>query len=133
MSSRGVCAEGRDVSDSLALVVIPRALPQRLSGDRTTLAEILAALEDRGIAFILFIFSIPAIVPTPGIPAGMAFGTALAIIAVQMVAGGGRFRLPGWLAQRSLRRRHVEAFASAAATRIERLGRRVRPRCALFR
>jgi hypothetical protein len=58
-----------------------RALPDRLPHERTTLGDILKALGERATAFILLFFSIPAIVPTPGIPAGMIFGTALALLA----------------------------------------------------
>lgn len=110
------------------LTAVLRALPRRLPRDPTTPGEILAVLGDRGIALVLLVFSIPAIVPTPGIPAGMVFGAALTIVAMQMAAGWTRIRLPPWLARRRLKRRRVEALTHRAVCWTERLARHVRPR-----
>jgi hypothetical protein len=105
-----------------------RALPERLPHERTTLGDILAALGERATAFILLFFSIPAIVPTPGIPAGMIFGTALALLALQMVAGAEQFGLPRRLAGLRISRRRIAGIVDRAAPKLERLEQRLRPR-----
>ncbi len=115
--------------DPLTLANRLDALSHRLSGEHSTLGEILAALEDRAIAVVLLVFSIPTIVPTPGVPAGTIFGAGLAVLSLQMMAGANRFHLPYWLAHLRIQRRRIEAFVRLTQPRIETLTRRLRPRC----
>lgn len=105
-----------------------RALSAQLSSDRVTLEEVLTHLGERSTALVLIMFSIPAIVPTPGVPAGMIFGSALAIVAVQMMSQAPHFQLPSWLAKRSIRSSTIRAFVSSAAKWVSRLETRARPR-----
>jgi hypothetical protein len=114
--------------DSLTLANRLGALPHRLSGEHSTLGEIMAALDDRAVAVVLLVFSIPAIVPSPGVPAGTIFGTGLAILSLQMMAGANRFHLPYWLARLRIQRRRVEAFVQLAKPRLEDLTKSLRPR-----
>jgi hypothetical protein len=112
----------------MSLAASLRMLPARLPGERLTVGDILVALGDRGTAVILLIFSIPAILPTPGVPAGAIFGTALTLFALQMMAGAEGLRLPHRIARLNIRRHHLERLVSRAAPRLDRLERRVRPR-----
>ncbi|WP_417339050.1 exopolysaccharide biosynthesis protein [Halomonas kashgarensis] len=82
-------------------------------------------LEERAIALILLLFAIPAIVPTPGVPAGMVFGTALAFIGLQMALGTKRIRLPPGVARLRIGREQLERILRKAAPHIERLERRL--------
>jgi hypothetical protein len=114
------------VTESLAAAL--RALPARLSGEPATLGDIVAALGDRATALVLLVFSIPAIVPTPGVPAGAIFGTALVALAWQMAAGAGQPRLPARIAGLRIGRRRLERLVSRVVPTLDGLERRLRPR-----
>jgi hypothetical protein len=113
-------------TESLAAAL--RALPARLPGEQPALGDIIAALGDRATALVLLVFSIPAIVPTPGVPAGAIFGTALVALAWQMAAGAETLGLPGRIARLRIGRRRLERLVSRIAPTLDRLERRLRPR-----
>ncbi|MBT9370771.1 exopolysaccharide biosynthesis protein [Rhizobium sp. CSW-27] len=105
-SSADIRAEG--------LAELLAQLPQRMGPGRATLGGLLSLLGEQATALVLLVFSIPAIIPTPGIPAGMVFGTALALLAGQLVIGAERFMLP----QRLARVEVPEALLKAMAVRL---------------
>lgn len=105
-----------------------RRLRERLAGDRPTLGEVLAHLGNRAPGFLLLVLAIPAIVPTPGIPAGMVFGTVLALVALQMIVGRDHLGVPGWLGRRRVRRATVDSVIDKATPLVERVERRLRAR-----
>ncbi|XAW60246.1 exopolysaccharide biosynthesis protein [Halomonas sp. Bachu 37] len=109
----------------MSLANLLLALPGHLEHQRPTLGDILRVLEERAIALILLLFAIPAIVPTPGVPAGMVFGTALAFIGLQMALGTKRIRLPPGVARLRIGREQLERILRKAAPHIERLERRL--------
>lgn len=110
-------------SMAAALKRLPDGLP-----DRVSLDHLLEQLGDKAIAFVLLVFAIPAIIPTPGIPAGFIFGTALAILSLQMMFRASRLVLPGFLGRRSVSRSLIQLTADKAAPRLERLERLLKPR-----
>lgn len=114
--------------ENLNLTSVLRALPDQLAASRPTLKDILNTLGDRATALILLIFSIPAIVPTPGIPAGMVFGSALALIGIQMVIGARRVRLPPGIAQLRIGQSALRRIVQRAAPHLERLERHLNAR-----
>lgn len=111
-----------------ALSDVVRILPERLPGERPTLGDLIGVMGERATALTLLVFFIPAIVPKPGIPAGMIFGTALALLALQMMAGAEGFRLPRRLAGTGIPRRLIVGLANRSAPKLERLERHLRPR-----
>ena len=110
-------------SMAAALKKLPLGLP-----DRVSLDKLLDQLGDKAIAFVLLVFAIPAIVPTPGIPAGMIFGTALAILSLQIMFRARRLVLPGFIGRLSVSRSIIELTANKAAPRLEKLERLLKPR-----
>jgi hypothetical protein len=110
-------------SMAAALKGLPHDLPERV-----TLDCLLDRLGDKAIAFVLLVFAIPAIIPTPGIPAGMIFGTALAILSLQMMFRARRLVLPGVLGRLSVSRSIIELTADKAAPRLEKLEALLKPR-----
>ncbi len=106
-----------------ALGRLPEDLPEKV-----TLEGLLQSLGDKAIAFVLVVFAIPAIIPTPGIPAGMIFGTALAILSLQIMFGAKKLVLPGFLGRLSISRSIIELTASKAAPRLAKLEKMLRPR-----
>ncbi|SCX05514.1 exopolysaccharide biosynthesis protein [Agrobacterium rosae] len=109
------------------MAALLRRLPDELP-EKVTLAGLLDKLGDKAIAFILLVFAIPAIIPTPGIPAGMIFGTALAILSLQIIFGSRTLRLPSFLGRLSVSRSIIELTAEKAAPRLAKLESLLRPR-----
>ncbi len=103
------------------------ALPARLPRP-ATVGDLLNALGDQGVAVVLLIFAVPAIVPTPGIPAGLVFGTALALLSVQIMLGVRRLWLPNRLADISVPRSLIDRAASHGAPLVARLERYTKQR-----
>lgn len=116
---------GKDRTKASALL---ERLRERVAGDRPTLAEVLGHLGDRAPGFLLLALAIPAVVPTPGVPAGLLFGTVLALVAMQMIAGRDRLTVPGWLGRRRVRRRTLDLVIARAAPLLDRVERRLRAR-----
>ncbi|MBY2983332.1 exopolysaccharide biosynthesis protein [Rhizobium leguminosarum] len=58
-----------------------------------SIGEALEAMGSTSIAFTILFLAIPALTPIPG-PFGMVFGTALALVSLQIVAGGRKVWLP---------------------------------------
>ncbi|NTF08088.1 exopolysaccharide biosynthesis protein [Agrobacterium rubi] len=109
------------------MAALLKGLPDELP-ENVTLAGLLDKLGDKAIAFVLLVFAIPAIIPTPGIPAGMIFGTALAILSLQIIFGSRRLVLPGFLGRLSVSRSLIQMTADRAAPRLEKLEALLRPR-----
>lgn len=66
-----------------------------------SIGEALEIMGSTGIAFTVLFLAIPALTPIPG-PFGMVFGTALALISLQIIAGSRTLWLPAMV-----RNRHV--------------------------
>ncbi len=69
--------------------------------DRIFIAEIIARLDRAGFPVLMLVLVLPALIPIPG-PYGMVFGTIVALLASQMLAGLQRPWLPAFLTSRSL-------------------------------
>ena len=98
------------------------------AGRDVTLGELLERLGHQATAVILVIFSIPAIIPTPGIPAGMIFGSALALLSLQLIAGGERFVLPKRLARAKLPQGLLQRMLAWLSPKLAWLESWMRPR-----
>ncbi|MBW8322613.1 MAG: exopolysaccharide biosynthesis protein [Arenimonas sp.] len=107
------------------------ALAQAASEAGTiTLGELLAAMGRTSIAFAILILSLPALTPIPG-PFGMVFGTCLAFVSLQIMAGNRSIWLPRILARRRLSAGTVELVVrhtSPLVRRVETILRRDRMR-----
>ena len=104
-----------------------RGAADRLSGDSVSLAEVLMLLQRHATGTLLLLLSIPAILPTPGIPAGMVFGTCMVLVALPMLAGSRPVGLPARFAAMRTRPQ-VAAWmlrrGSRLVARLERVLRR---------
>ena len=120
--------DGNDADPASGLAGIISELPGRLGGSPVTLGKLLSVLGEKAIAVVLLVFSIPAIIPTPGIPAGMIFGTALALLSLQLLSGADRFTLPARLARAKLPQALFERMAQSLGPRLSRLEALMKPR-----
>ncbi|MDZ7752970.1 MAG: exopolysaccharide biosynthesis protein [Gammaproteobacteria bacterium] len=113
--------DGPSVSDIFA------DLPHRLT-ETATIEDLIAALGGRAHGLTVAAVSIPAIVPTPGIPAGLVFGTILAVFAAQITTGASSVILPRWLAYRPVSPRVLDALAGRGSSLVWRVERFTRSR-----
>lgn len=97
------------------------ALAADLTEDRPAVGALLERLGQGGTGVVLLVLSLPAIVPTPGLPVGMVFGTALVLVALQMMVGRDPVVLPGSIRRATLPRPLVSAAAGWLAARLRPL------------
>ncbi|MGN7294866.1 exopolysaccharide biosynthesis protein [Rhizobium sp. SAFR-030] len=103
-------------------------LANQAAGTRLSLGGLLALLGEQATALVLLVFAIPAIIPTPGIPAGMVFGTALALLSAQLVIGADRFWLPGRLSRIEVPQKLLSAMSVRLGPKLAWLETWLRPR-----
>ncbi|MDO1584071.1 exopolysaccharide biosynthesis protein [Rhizobium oryzicola] len=121
-NSPGTCLKAAGLSAAL------EELPHRLKDKAATLGDLLSVLGERAVAMVLLVFAIPAIIPTPGLPAGFIFGTALALLSVQLIWGAERFVLPRRLAGIPMPAALLRAMANKLAPWLAYLERFLKPR-----
>jgi hypothetical protein len=102
-----------------------------LAGDGSghlTLGEVVAALGDRGYGLLIFVLTLPNLLPIyiPGLSA--VFGIPLALIALQMMMGQPRPWLPAALLQRRFRRQEFAHLTQRLLPWLLRLERALKPR-----
>ncbi|WP_029010183.1 exopolysaccharide biosynthesis protein [Azospirillum halopraeferens] len=105
-----------------------RRIRDGMTGNETTLGDLLVHLGPRAPGFLLLALTIPAVVPTPGFPSGLVFGAALVLVALQMMAGREQVHAPGWLTRRRVPPAFTMAVLDRAAPLLERIERRTAPR-----
>lgn len=95
-----------------------------------SLDELVSAMGRSSIAFAILILSLPALTPIPG-PFGMVFGSCLAIVSIQIIAGFRRIWLPRFLGQRRISSRVIDVmvrYTAPLVARVETLLRKNRMR-----
>ncbi|MGY5774800.1 exopolysaccharide biosynthesis protein [Rhizobium sp. LEGMi135b] len=97
-----------------------------------SIGEVLCSLGHTSMAFTILFLSLPALIPIPG-PFGVVFGSALALVAVQIALGRRTIWLPAFLSQRRLSPAVVDLIVRYSAPILARIETVVRPgRLALF-
>lgn len=116
------------INSQQGLAEVLMAISDRFATERATMGNLLAVLGEQATALVLLIFAIPAIIPTPGIPAGMVFGTALVLLAAQLVIGADRFWLPERMARVEVPHRLLVSMAVRLGPKLQWLETWLRPR-----
>ncbi|MEE1658177.1 exopolysaccharide biosynthesis protein [Microvirga sp. CF3062] len=96
-------------------------------GERLTVREIMAVLQDRAFALLIVLLGLPNCLPMPP-PIPLVCGLLLALVAVQIVFGREVPWLPRQLMNRSMARTDVERAVGRAVPVFRRLERISRPR-----
>jgi hypothetical protein len=96
-------------------------------GERLTVREIMAVLQDRAFALLIVLLGLPNCLPMPP-PIPLICGLLLALVAVQIVFGREAPWLPHQLMNRSMARTDVEKAVGRAIPVFRRLERISRPR-----
>jgi hypothetical protein len=114
-----------------------RPIPERTSevlleltegdGERVTFRDILDRLRHRAFGFTLLIFALPCCLPMPpGIPT--VCGTALVIIALNLIAARRRLWLPRAIADKSIARADLQRMVGRLVPYLAKLERICKPR-----
>jgi hypothetical protein len=96
-------------------------------GERLTVREIMAVLQDRAFALLIVLLGLPNCLPMPP-PIPLVCGLLLALVAVQILFGREAPWLPRQLMNRSMARTDVERAVGRAVPVFRRLERISRPR-----
>ncbi|MBO1904784.1 exopolysaccharide biosynthesis protein [Microvirga sp. 3-52] len=96
-------------------------------GERLTVREIMAVLQDRAFALLIVLLGLPNCLPMPP-PIPLVCGLLLALVAIQIVFGREAPWLPRQLMNRSVARTDVERAVGRAIPVFRRLERFSRPR-----
>lgn len=97
-----------------------------------TLGQLVEELDEAGLGLLLVLLALPSFIPTPGVPLGLVFGTAMSLVAGQVMLGRSRLSLPGWLAGRRVSARGIGTAVAWLAPHMRRVERRLRPRLAIL-
>ena len=96
-------------------------------GERLTVRDIMAVLQDRAFALLIVLLGLPNCLPMPP-PIPLVCGLLLALVALQIVFGRPAPWLPRQLLNRSLARTDVERAVGRAIPVFRRLERFSKPR-----
>ncbi|TAJ30071.1 exopolysaccharide biosynthesis protein [Bosea sp. (in: a-proteobacteria)] len=94
------------------------------------LRDLFDALGERASGMILAVIAIPAVVPSPGLPVGMVFGAALVLVAMGMVFGAQKPRLPTLLGKVRLSGNAISLLETRGTALLRKLERHMKPRAA---
>lgn len=105
-------------------------LDQFASGDPAEvlrMGDVLADLGERSFGMLLFVSTIPAFIPIPGV-GGAVSGPLVILIGLQLLVGLRKPWLPGFLARRGPHRHAMTRFRNLLSPWLTRLEKLVRPR-----
>jgi hypothetical protein len=100
----------------------------RGDGDRLSMEQALAALEDRSFGGVLLLLTLVALCLPPGLSA--VPGTPLLLIGLQMLLGRDHPWLPRFIRRRSMKRSRIQRLLARGRPWIARIERVIRPRLA---
>lgn len=115
-----------------AMPLLPSARLRRVivheRGQDTTVSGLAAHLGDDTMAgWLLILLSIPALVPSPGVPIGIFVGIGISAIGAQLIAGSRKPHLPQWIGSRRLSSRHLRRLIARVRPWLKRLEAFARP------
>jgi len=96
-------------------------------GERLTVRDIMAVLQDRAFALLIVLLGLPNCLPMPP-PIPLVCGLLLALVAIQIASGRQAPWLPSQLLNRSVARTDVERAVGRAMPAFRRLERFSKPR-----
>ena len=96
--------------------------------EQITLKQLLIAFHERGFGFFLFLFSLPAALPLPGLGINAIIALPLLLLTAQQVMGRHTIWLPSRLQKRTLQREKIINFLQRARPWIQRVEFLIRPR-----
>ncbi|MDO8300688.1 exopolysaccharide biosynthesis protein [Lacisediminimonas sp.] len=116
----------RNTEEGVVFSEALRALADDTSRERIAISDLLAALGDRAIGALMFIFAVPNVLPTPP-GTSTVLGPPLIFLAAQL-AFGRKPWLPKFITKRSLARTDFLALINRIVPWLERAEKLLRPR-----
>lgn len=96
-----------------------------------TVRDILASLQQSGFGVFLFVATLPAFIPVPGLAGGIS-GPLTMLIGLQMLIGLHKPWLPRFIGDRGPRRSTTRSFISRIAPLLQWLDRMLKPRLGIL-
>ncbi|HWJ72870.1 MAG TPA: exopolysaccharide biosynthesis protein [Kaistia sp.] len=124
MSSPAAAAFARERSASTLLANLGAVL----DGERISVGAFFDALGKSGLGLTILMLALPSFIPIPGLPTGVVFGAALAILSLQVMIGADQLLLPGWIRRFSLPRDPVVKGGAWIAPWFRKVEWMLRPR-----
>ena len=124
-ASRG--RDGRSRPRTLGTRELLDALATGDPEDSLTLEQILAGLSRQVFGMLLFVATLPAFIPIPGV-GGAIGGPLTVLVGVHLLVGMRKLWLPRFVARRGPRRASLQAFDRMLGPWLGRLERLVKPR-----
>ena len=110
----------------LPLSAVLRRLAAEPGRERISVQDLFAALGDRALAALLFVFAVPNLIPSPpGL--STVLGVPLLFLSGQMLLGRNAW-LPAFVARRSMAREDFKALMSRVLPWLERAEKLLKPR-----
>ncbi len=101
---------------------------RRDSATARTVGDVVHRLADRSAILVIMLAGAFAVIPSPGLPVGLVFGSVAALVALRMAFRPGRVTLPHVIARRPVPQAALELVARRAVPLLRRLERVTRPR-----
>ena len=117
----------RDGARTLGTRELLAALATGDPEDSLTLEQILAGLSRQVFGMLLFVATLPAFIPIPGV-GGAIGGPLTVLVGVHLLVGMRKLWLPGFVARRGPRRASLQAFDRMISPWLARLEKLVKPR-----
>lgn len=124
ISSAGIDAIPRENSASTLLANLGTVL----EGERISIGAMIDALGKSGLGLTILMLALPSFIPIPGLPTGVVFGAALAMLSLQVMVGADRLLLPHWIRRFSLPREPVVKGGAFIAPWFRKVEWLLRPR-----
>ncbi len=118
---------GRSRARTLGTRELLDALATGDPGDSLTLEQLLAGLSRQVFGMLLFVATLPAFIPIPGV-GGAIGGPLTVLVGVHLLVGMRKLWLPRFVARRGPRRASLQAFDRMLGPWLGRLERLVKPR-----
>jgi len=96
--------------------------------DRVRLSDILHALEDRGMACMLFLFALPAALPMPGLGINIIIAMPLVLLTVQQMIGKHTIWMPKKIKNASISKSRFDTMIEKSMPFVHKLEILTRPR-----
>jgi hypothetical protein len=121
-------ADAEEITRPRSASTLLGRLGELIEGERISVGAMSDALGRSGLGITILMLALPSFIPIPGLPTGFVFGTALAILSLQVLSGAESLILPGWIRRFSMPRDPVVRGAAYIAPWFRKVEWMLRPR-----
>ena len=100
----------------------------QITSNNISFRELLEIFHERGFGFFLFLFSLPAALPLPGLGVNTIIALPLLLLTAQQALGRHAIWLPTKIASKTISKSKIDNFTDKATPWVKRLEFFVRPR-----